>query len=152
VIDNETRHLIGKARLLRRQGKTYNEIRDALGPIEDDTLRPWMNGIPRPRATYRAAPLTELRRECRRLRGQGLTQEEIAEITGASVGSLSLWLRDIPLSAVAPRERVIERFQKTCAKSRERRMAAREAFVESKAEGLPSVDERALLFIGLAIY
>jgi hypothetical protein len=45
--DLEQRHLIGRARLLRRQGKTYNEIRAVIGPCDDETLRSWLRGIPR---------------------------------------------------------------------------------------------------------
>jgi hypothetical protein len=39
MITNQNKHLIGKARLLRRQGKTYDEIRDVLGvPSSEDAL------------------------------------------------------------------------------------------------------------------
>jgi hypothetical protein len=152
MINPHDRHFIGKARLLRRQGKTYNEIRGVLGPISDDKLIVWLRGIPRPAETYRAARLTEVRRECRRLRGLGFTHGEIAEITGASVGSLSLWLRDIPLSAVAPPERRIERFQATCAELRERRLAAREAQIEVTAARVDPPTDRELFCVGLALY
>jgi len=43
---------------------------------------------------------TEERQLARRLRAeQGLAVREIARIVGVSVGSVSLWVRDVPLSA-----------------------------------------------------
>ena len=86
---------IARARLLRRQGKTYAEIRAVVGDVSDDRLQTWLVGIPRPPETRLSRPLIELRRECRRLRLEGLTYSEIAAATGASAGSLSLWLRDL---------------------------------------------------------
>jgi uncharacterized protein YerC len=90
-------HRIGRARLLRREGKTYDEIRAIIGLVTDDDLRIWLRGIPRPpetNRTGRAKP--ELRRKARQLRAQGMTYDEIGAATGASVGSLSLWLSDMP--------------------------------------------------------
>ena len=88
---------IARARLLRRTGKTYDEIRTALGEqISDDRLKAWLRGILRPPQTRRSRPLTDLRRECRRLRAAGMTYDQITEATGASAGSLSLWLRGMP--------------------------------------------------------
>jgi hypothetical protein len=95
-LDNpEDRHRIGQARLLRRQGKTYDEIRARLGPLSNDTLREWLRGIPRPANTRRSHPHTELAKTCRRLRAQGLTFGEIIDVSGASAGSVSLWLRGV---------------------------------------------------------
>jgi hypothetical protein len=51
MINPSDRHQIGQARLLRRQGRTYEEIRAVLGPISDDRLRQWLKGIPRPPGT-----------------------------------------------------------------------------------------------------
>jgi hypothetical protein len=39
--DLQTRHRIGRARLLRRTGKTYDEIRRVVGPVRDETLAAW---------------------------------------------------------------------------------------------------------------
>src|SRR5947209_588194 len=91
----ELQRRIARARLLRRDGKTYDEIRAVVGPVSDDRLQTWLVGIPRPPQTRLSRPLTELRQECRRLRLQGMSYSEIAAATGASAGSLSLWLRDL---------------------------------------------------------
>lgn len=87
---------IGRARLLRRAGRTYAEIRAVVGPVHDDVLARWLRGIPRPPQTRRCGAKPELRRTCRLLRAEGLSYDEIAARTGASRGSLSVWLRDIP--------------------------------------------------------
>jgi hypothetical protein len=42
---------IARARLLRRDGKTYAEIRAVVGDVSDDRLKTWLAGIPRPPAT-----------------------------------------------------------------------------------------------------
>jgi hypothetical protein len=76
-MDLDTRHRIGRARLLRQLGKTYDEIRTVVGPVRDETLADWPRGIPRPPATYRGRSMTEVRLECRRLRSGGLTYDEI---------------------------------------------------------------------------
>lgn len=99
------RHRIGKARLLRRDGKTYDEIRAIIGPVSNDELRAWLRGIPRPAGTRRSRSLPEVARECRRLRALGLTHGEIVEQTGASVGSVSLWLRDVKVPASVEQRR-----------------------------------------------
>jgi uncharacterized protein YerC len=96
MINSADRHRIGQARLLRRQGKTYEEIREVVGWVSEEDIRQWMKGIPRPPGTFRARAKDELREKCRQLRRSGLTYDDIAEITGASKGSLSLWLHDLP--------------------------------------------------------
>jgi hypothetical protein len=93
---NERDRRIARARLLRRQGKTYAEIRAALDvAVSDDALKLWLKGIPRPPETRRSCPKLDVKKECRRLRSLGYTYTEIAEATGAAAGSISLWVRDV---------------------------------------------------------
>jgi hypothetical protein len=73
MINSADRRRIGQARLLRRQGKTYEEIRGVIGSVSEDDLRRWMKGIPRPPGTFRAKAKDELRQKCRQLRRAGLT-------------------------------------------------------------------------------
>ena len=145
--DLEPSHLIGRARLLRREGKTYNEIRAVIGDVEVDVLRGWLRGIPRPPETNRSGRgLPEVRRKARQLRAKGLTYAEIGRLTGASVGSLNLWLRDMPLDHFAPNERKVRRFQESCARSRTSRMAEREASIAAIAEAFGQTSEDQLRF------
>ncbi|HWC35793.1 MAG TPA: hypothetical protein VG650_13320 [Mycobacteriales bacterium] len=150
-------HLIGQARLLRRQGKTYNEIRIALRePIIDDRLQLWMRGIPRPPETNRSGlSKPELRRKVRQLRAEGLTIGEIAEITGAAQGSISLWMRDIRVPA-----RVEQRRQAHLQELRGRgAKALHDAAIERSAARVMSaqaavgvLSERELMLVGAALY
>jgi hypothetical protein len=145
------RHRIGQARLLRRQGKTYDEIRESLGPVTDDRLRRWLKGIPRPPETRRGKALDELRGRCRSLRADGLTYDEIRQITGASVGSLSLWLGDMPAGPDAT-ARSAARYSATCAQSRAVRLAARESAIVQTSEEIGPVTKRELFLAGLSLY
>jgi uncharacterized protein YerC len=149
------RHRIGKARLLRRQGKTYNEIRAVVGAVDAKTLDWWLPGIPRPNATYRSAPKTELRREVRRLRSEGLTHTEIIEKTGASVGSVSLWLRDVKVPArVEERRREhIRSLRNTGGRAvHEAAVRRRRDRIELARRSLREVSARDLFMLGVALY
>jgi hypothetical protein len=59
--DLDTRHRIGRAPLLRRLGKTYDEIRAVVGPVRDETLAGWLRGIPRPPGTHRGRSTVQVR-------------------------------------------------------------------------------------------
>jgi hypothetical protein len=152
MIHEHDRRRVGKARLLRRQGKTYDEIRGVVGSVSDDALQIWLRGIPRPPGTYRARAKDELRLQARRLRGDGLTYDEIAEITGASQGSLSLWLRDMPREFQHSEERRLARFRATYAQIRAEKDAVREAEREEIAATVGDISNRELFLVGLALY
>jgi transcriptional regulator with XRE-family HTH domain len=159
-MDLDTRHRIGRARLLRRLGKTYDEIRTVVGPVRDETLATWLAGIPRPASTYRSRSMGDgLRRRCRQLRGDGLTYGEIGERTGVSQGTLSLWLRDIPRPPAldeATRRRAeacrLEALRKRSVELSERRARLRAETVAKAEAQIGSVDERDLLVLGVALY
>jgi transposase-like protein len=159
-MDLDARHRIGQARLLRRQGKTYDEIRAIVVPVRDEALAGWLRGIPRPAATYRSRSMSgDLRRRCRQLRGSGLTYGEIGESTGVSQGTLSLWLRDIPrppaLDAATRRRaeaRRLAALRKRAVELNQRRARLRAATVASAQMQIGSVSERDLLVLGVALY
>lgn len=151
----ELQRRIARARLLRREGKTYAEIRAVVGDVSDDRLQTWLVGIPRPPQTLRGRALDDVRRECRRLRAQGLSYAEIAAKTGASKGSLSLWLRDQRGPGVkpyAPQEQ-IRRIQPLAVAARKANATARrEAARLSGAARVGAVQRRDLFVAGLALY
>ena len=152
---NERDRRIARTRLLRRQGKTYDEIREVIGSVDDGTLRIWCRGIPRPPETRRSHPHTALKRECRRLRGQGLTYEEVAALTGASTGSLSLWLRDIRVTPERTRRQGARppRSQLPYAvAARASAEAVRAARRTAAFQSLGAVSDRELLTAGVALY
>jgi hypothetical protein len=153
--DIDARHRIGQARLLRRLGKTYAEIRTVVGPVRDETLAGWLRGIPRPAATYRSHAKTEVRRECRRLRTAGLTYDEIRAETGVSKASLSLWLRDLPVPARCLDRRVRQLASIAGSGPAEQRRCAlirRERHVAMAENAVPSLQDRELFVVGLALY
>lgn len=95
-----------------------------------------------------------MRRKCRRLRSAGLTYDEIAELTGASAGSMSLWLRDMPIPRDDPRSAAHRRAAvlATRARTRERKLRARDAVIAQSAHQIGSITSRELLLVGVAIY
>jgi hypothetical protein len=58
----------------------------------------------------------------------------------------------MPLERFAPRERQTLRYQETCARSREQRLALREADVCETATSVGALSDRELLLIGAALY
>src|SRR3954463_12907172 len=152
---NARERRIARARLLRREGKTYDEIRAVIGPVDNETLRGWLLGIPRPPATRRTRRKDELRRECRRLRAQGLTIPEIAEKTGASKGSVSPWVADVrvPRAAAARRATNNVEARRRAGDAHRRRAAERRGALRERASaefGDPS--DRDLFVAGVALY
>jgi transposase-like protein len=154
--DLELSHLIGKARLLRREGKTYDEIRAVIGPYSDDAVRTWLKGIPRPPETNRTGMAKpELRRKVRQLRAEGLTIGEIAEITGASQGSISVWMRDIrvPARVEQRRQAHLQSLRGRGGKARHDRAIAESSERVTRAHHeVGPLTERELLLIGAALY
>jgi transcriptional regulator with XRE-family HTH domain len=150
---DERQRRIARARLLRREGKTYSEIRAVIGAVDDSTLRIWLRGISRPPATYRSCPKADLRVECRRLRSMGLTYTEIAEATGASPGSISPWVRDIK---VLNRERAERRrlsALRAAAKTRSvQAQRRRDLQTATAAASIGELTDRELFLVGVALY
>jgi hypothetical protein len=154
---SEDQRRIARARLLRRTGKTYDEIRAALDVtgISDDRLKSWLRGIPRPPQTRRSHPLVEERRTARRLRTGGATYDEIAAVLDVSKASLSLWLRDLPVPDRIRQRRAdhLRRLRGRGAASTRRiardRMCARQDIARRT---LSQLSQRELFMVGLALY
>ncbi|MDQ1697867.1 MAG: hypothetical protein QOJ03_3220 [Frankiaceae bacterium] len=152
---NDHQRRIARARLLRREGKTYDEIRAVLGPASKDQLERWLRGIARPPETYRSCPKPDLRRDCRRLRANGHTYEEIAARTGASKGSLSLWLRDVRGAPSIRQRKTARPSRRELPYARAARAAADCTRAKRRtiaAHALGSVSARELLMAGVALY
>jgi hypothetical protein len=153
-MDNRQRR-IARARLLRRNGKAYAEIRAVIGSVDDETLRRWCKGIPRPRETHRSHPKIAERRRARQLRMAGATYPEIGDQLGVAQGSLSVWLRDLPVPdrARARRATNISRIHgRGGEKLRANAEARRLTRVRAAQASVEPVDDRTLFFVGLALY
>jgi len=82
---------------LRRAGKSLREIKEALGPVGNDTLNAALRGTPPADATRRPNAKDDLRERARQLRTDGRSYNEIAAQLGVAKSSVSLWVRDLPL-------------------------------------------------------
>jgi len=123
-----------------------------IGPAGDDQLKAWLRGIPRPKATWRTHRLLELRKECRRLRLEGMSYSEIAAVTGASAGSLGLWLRDLEGAPSVRAARARHAFSGPQAAGRGRARAAarqRDERLQKGAELIGVRKQRDLLVLGV---
>jgi hypothetical protein len=153
---SDTQRTIARARLLRRTGKTYDEVRATLGvSVSDDRLKAWLRGIPRPPETRRSRARVEQRRKARRLRTGGATYDEIAAALGVSKASLSLWLRELPVPDRVQRRRTehLERLRGRGAASMRRSAGDRMRYRQAAArQTLSSLTQRELFVVGLALY
>jgi transposase len=95
----ELDHLREQAVLLRRQGQSLRQIKEILGPMSNATLNDALKGEPPPLWTRRPQAKDVLRARARELRDQGSSYAEIAAALGVSKGSVSLWVRDLPVPA-----------------------------------------------------
>jgi hypothetical protein len=84
---------------LRLAGKSLREIKEALGPVGNDTLNAALRGTPPPEWTRRPNAKDEVRAKARALREQGIDYNAIAAQLGVSKSSVSLWVRDLPRPA-----------------------------------------------------
>src|SRR4051794_16829663 len=152
---DERQRRIARARLLRREGKTYDEIRAVIGAVDDSTLRIWLRGIPRPAETWRSHPMAEARSRARQLRAEGLTYDEIAQQVNVSKSSLSLWLRGQPGPGRKCYDQAehLKRIQPLGARARQEQAAAVRAGLRTAAAGqLVGLSSEALLVAGAVLY
>src|SRR5439155_8472889 len=90
------------------------------------TLDKWLRGIPAPEWTKRPTAKDDIRAVAEAMRRQGHSYSEIRQVVGVSTSSLSLWLRDIPLTEehrIAIEQRKVAGRARTTETLRGRRMA-----------------------------
>lgn len=149
---DERSRRIARARLLRRDGKTYDEIRAVIGSVDDSTLRTWLRGIPRPPGTFRVHAKDALRRRCRELRRLGYTYSEIAELTGASAGSISPWVRDVePISRDRAERRRLAGLRRSARVRGELADRRRRFETDLAAARIGPLDDQSLFLVGVAL-
>ena len=145
-----------QAVLLRRQGKSLRQIRETLGPVSNATLHDALRGEPPPEWTRRPNAKDGLRARARELRDQGLDYEEIAAALGVAKGSVSRWVRDLPvperLSYAECRKRSAAGARRYWAAERPVREARRAAVREAAATQIGDLTSRELLIAGAIAY
>jgi hypothetical protein len=85
---------------LRLAGLSRSQIAEALGLAAGggEPLGTWLRGVPAPAWTKRPQAKDDLRETAMAMRSEGRSYREIREVVGVSKSTLSLWLRDVPLT------------------------------------------------------
>lgn len=145
-----------KAVELRLAGYSRRQIAQALGLRNPNKpLSRWLKAIPVPEWTKRPNAKDRLRERCIALRREGLSYADIAERTGASKGSLSLWLRNIPVTDEQRRNLLIRHMEgrlKGAATMKARRLAAETRIMSQAAQQIRQLSDRELLIAGVVAY
>jgi transcriptional regulator with XRE-family HTH domain len=141
---------------LRREGLSRSQIAAALGLKSDGgALSRWLKEVPPPEWTGRVGAKDELREQAISLRKAGKSYREIMQVVRVSKSSLSLWLRDLPLT---PEEHLqlegnLAQGRRTRGAANRARRAAREAAAMAEAAAqVPSLAESELFVAGVAAY
>lgn len=144
-----------RARELRLAGLSRAQISREVGVRNHKSLDRWLSGLPAPDWTRRPRAKDELHEEAIRLRKTGLSYREIAEQLGVSKSSLSLWLRNIPLSKVHQRllnARTADAYARRAATMR-LRTDRKDSGIRSKAaEEIGAISPRELFIAGVIAY
>jgi hypothetical protein len=141
---------------LRLAGLSRSQIARALGlKSGGEALDRWLRGIPAPEWTKRPRAKGHLRRRAVELRREGRSYREIESVLGVSRSSLSLWLKEIPLTeehraALADRKRgaVVRRAAaiRAASRARDRRL------VQEAVAQIGHVTEGELFIAGVVAY
>src|SRR5579859_152459 len=153
---DELRQLKDRAIAMRRAGLSRRQIREALGPIGSDTLTRALQGEPPPGWTRRPRAKDNIRAQARELREMGLDYEQTAAELNVSKGSVSLWVRDMPipphLSVKESRKRSAEGVRRLWAAKRPIRDAARAGVISAASLEIGELSDREVLIAGAIAY
>lgn len=145
-----------RARELRLAGHSRAQIARALGlKTGGQALDRWLKGIPPPAWTKRPRAKDSLREKAVAMRLQGRSYREIKQVLGVSQSTLSLWLRDVPLSE--EQKAVLKKRRSVAARKRARAIrstavARDERIVTEAAAQILSLDETHLFVAGVIAY
>ena len=142
--------------MLRRQGKSRRQIKEILGPVGNTTLADALKDEPPPDWTRRPRAKDELRARARELRRQGMDYEQIVAALDVAKGSVSHWVRDLPIPArlsYAKRSgRSVDGVRRYWATERPAREARRSAVVKAAVAQAGDLTDRELLIAGAIAY
>lgn len=122
---------------------------------DNSSLQRWISSLSRPEWTKRPNAKDDLRRRAIALRRRGLSYREIAESIGAAKGSLSLWLRHVPISEEQRKYllvRYMEGRRKGAATMKARRMATERLIMSEAAAEIGELTSRELFVAGVIAY
>lgn len=146
------------ARQLRREGKSRSQIKEALGlKSGGSALSRWLADIPPPEWTKRPTAKDDLRALAVQMRLEGKSYRQILETLPLPVAksSLSLWLRDIPLTEEQRGLLKLRQWEAVARRSqsvRAQRIRRQENTKAAARDQIPSLAESELFVAGLVAY
>ena len=144
-----------KAIRLRLAGHSLSQIARSLGLNSNGVLSRWLRDVPPPAWTRRPRAKDAVREEAIRLRLEGRSYSEIQATLGVSKSSLSLWLRDVPLTEEY-RERLANKLrvaaQKRAASVRTASQTRARRLVDESAGEIGELSELELFVAGVVAY
>jgi Putative ATPase subunit of terminase (gpP-like) len=144
-----------KARELRWLGFSTPQIAKMLAVKSPRTISDWTEGIPNPEWTKRPRAKDDLRVVARRMRQEGRSYREIRAEVPVSKSTLSLWLKDVPISeeqrALLQQKRVAGGERRATA-LRARRIASERRIMDEAAAEIGELSTRELFIAGVILY
>jgi transposase len=141
---------------LRLEGHTRSQIAQVLGmKTGGQTLSEWLRGVPAPAWTKRPTAKDGIRAVAEAMRRQGHSYSEIQKVVGVSKSSLSLWLKDLPLTEehrIAIEQRKVTGRALTVEALRGRRMARQEYTRKAAESQIQELAESELFVAGVVAY
>src|ERR1700730_296634 len=141
---------------LRLEGHTRSQIAQALGmKTGGQALSEWLRGIPAPAWTKRPTAKDGIRAVAEAMRRQGHSYSEIQKVVGVSKSSLSLWLKDLPLTEehrIAIEQRKVTGRALTVEALRGRRMARQEHTSKTAESQIQELAESEVFVAGVVAY
>jgi hypothetical protein len=141
---------------MRLAGMSRSQIADALGLGNGgEPLGRWLQGVPAPAWTRRPTAKDDLRATAVAMREEGRSYREIQAQVGVSKSTLSLWLRDVPLTEEQQRALDLRGPSATRASAEAARANAtrRRSTVQSQAKAqITHLSESELFVAGVVAY
>lgn len=141
---------------LRLDGLSKGQIADVLQmSARSKRLAAWLRGTPPPAWTLRPRAKDDLRERAIEMRREGHSYREIRRVLEVSMSSLSLWLRDVPLSAEHAEElyrRRVENGVRLGSANRARRLSRERKEREAGRTEIGPVSDRELFVAGVLLY
>jgi hypothetical protein len=141
---------------LRLAGLSRSQIAEALGlGSGGEPLSTWLRGVPAPAWTRRPNAKDDLHDTAVAMRREGRSYREIQAVVGVSKSTLSLWLRDVPLTEEQQRALTVRGPEATTGRHAENRAVAarrRSAVRAGARDQITRLAESELFVAGVVAY
>lgn len=141
---------------MRLAGKARREIAAALGfKTGGRTLDKWLKDVPAPDWTKRPNAKDDVREKAVAMRKEGRSYREIGEVVSVAKSTLSLWLRDVPLTdeqRTALQVRRVRGAERRAAAIKAQHTAFRERITREAASQIADLAESELFVAGVVAY